>query len=137
MENKDKKDDLKLDVANDINVIIKSKKDGILFDQDCCTCINLILNNEGEIATSFLGVHNEFLLNQMIRAMKTYFKTLKKALKEERKKVDESLDTTTSNNEEAKDNQPTIKESKDSYDHQLSKTGKPIYKKKRNINKEK
>ncbi len=113
--NQDKKtEDMKLDVPNDINVIIKSKKDGILFDQDCCTCINFILNSDGEIATSFLGIHNEFLISQLGRAMKTYFKSLKKALKEERKKAKESLDELNDNDkkeEESKEKSNKIDDS--------------------------
>lgn len=81
----------KLDVDNDIRVIIKSKNDGILFDQECCTVINLILNNDGEIATSFLGVHNEQLLKALTKVQKAYFKALKKTLKEERKATSTEL----------------------------------------------
>ena len=81
----------KLNVDNDIRVIIKSKNDGILFDQECCTVINLILNNDGEIATSFLGVHNEQLLKALTKVQKAYFKALKKTLKEERKATSTEL----------------------------------------------
>ena len=74
-----------LPVDNDIRVVIKSKEDGILFDQDCCTVVNIILNNYNEIATSFLGIHNETIIKQLWKAQKAYFKALKKTLKEERK----------------------------------------------------
>ncbi len=91
IDDTEEKEERKLDVPNDINVIIKSKEDGILFDQDCCTCYNLILNNEGKIATSFLGVHNETILKQIKKATKLYFKALSKNLKEERKKAKAEL----------------------------------------------
>lgn len=82
-----------LGVENDVRVIIKSKTDGVLFDQDCCTTINIILNNDAQIATSFLGIHNESIIKSMERAIKIYFKALKKTLKEERKRAKEIIDT--------------------------------------------
>ena len=102
----------KLDVENDIRVIIKSKKDGVLFDQECCTCINIILNNDGEVATSFLGVHNEYLIKQLEKVQKSYFKSLKKTLKQERlntaKELKDIEESYTDDNNSIKDNSEKI-----------------------------
>ena len=92
-----------LPVDNDIRVVIKSKEDGVLFDQDCCTVINIILNNYNEIATSFLGIHNEEIIKQLWKAQKAYFKALKKTLKEERKKIGKTIDSEENNVEPKKD----------------------------------
>ncbi len=81
-----------LGVENDLRVVISSKADGVLFDQIACTCINIILNDDGEIATSFMGVHNENIVKQLERAQKAYFKAIKKTLKEERKAAKEQID---------------------------------------------
>ena len=57
MENIDKNNEIKnekleetkkketLGVKDDIHVLIESKDDGVLFDENCCTIINIILNN--------------------------------------------------------------------------------------------
>ena len=66
---------------NDINIKITKNDSGVLFDEDCCTCINIILTNDGKIATSFLGCHNPYIVMQLEKAQKLYFKELKKALK--------------------------------------------------------
>ena len=102
----------KLDVENDIRVIIKSKKDGVFFDQECCTCINIILNNDGEVATSFLGVHNEYLIKQLEKVQKSYFKALKKTLKQERlntaKELKDIEESYTDDNDSIKDDSEKI-----------------------------
>ena len=66
---------------NDINIKITKQDGGVLFDENCCTCINIILTNDGKIATSFLGCHNPYIVMQLEKAQKLYFKELKKALK--------------------------------------------------------
>ena len=66
---------------NDINIKITKQEGGVLFDENCCTCINIILTNDGKIATSFLGCHNPYIVMQLEKAQKLYFKELKKALK--------------------------------------------------------
>ena len=81
-----------LGVENDLRVVISSKEDGVVFDQICCTCINIILNDDGEIATSFMGVHNENIIKQLEKAMKAYYKAIKKTLRDERRKAKSSLD---------------------------------------------
>ncbi len=72
---------IKFDTENDLNVaIIKDGKD-LLINEDCCTCINVMLKNDGQILTSFLGSHNPYIIAQLEQAQKYYFKGLKKALK--------------------------------------------------------
>ncbi len=74
-------DKIQFDTPNDINVaVIKNNKD-LLINEDCCTCINIILKNDGQILTSFMGSHNPYIVNQLEKAQKAYFKALKKALK--------------------------------------------------------
>ena len=103
-------------VNNDIRVIIKSKEDGVLFDQDCCTVINIILNNYNEIATSFLGIHSEAIIKQLWKAQKAYFKALKKTLKEERKRASEIAKNEENSDNGDKSTKP-IKENKDDIYH--------------------
>ena len=83
-------DGIKFEVPNDINVVISSKDKGVLLDDDCCTVINIMLTNEGKIATSFLGTHNPFIVSQLERAQKEYFKVLKKTLKKDYKEYAEA-----------------------------------------------
>ncbi len=93
MEEKDKKinhecncghehnHEVKFETENDLNiVVIKDNKD-LLINEDCCTCINIMLKNDGQILTSFLGSHNPYIIKQLEQAQKYYFKELKKALK--------------------------------------------------------
>ena len=65
---------------NDLLLTVKHGKD-VLVNENCCTCITIMLNNEGKIMTSFLGGHNPYILRQLEKAQKVYFKSLKKALK--------------------------------------------------------
>lgn len=68
---------------NDLNVaIIKNNKD-LLLNENCCTCVNIMLSNDGRILTSFLGCHNPYIVEQLEKAQKMYFKSLKKALKQQ------------------------------------------------------
>ena len=52
------KEDLLFKCANDLNVTVKKDNGEIVMNEDCCTCVNLVLKNTGELATSFLGSHN-------------------------------------------------------------------------------
>lgn len=73
--------DIKFETENDLNVaVIKDGKE-LLINEDCCTCINIMLKNDGNILTSFLGSHNPYIIDQLEKAQKYYFKSLKKALK--------------------------------------------------------
>ncbi|MBE5735640.1 MAG: hypothetical protein E7361_04275 [Clostridiales bacterium] len=135
-----KKDHPTLGVDNDLRVVISSKEDGVLFDQICCTCINIILNDDGEIATSFMGVHNENILKQLTKAQKAYFKAIKKTLKEERMSAKDKLDE--EKNDDNKDKENTVNKSSNNeetsklissdtpaYEHDCNKKGKRISKK--------
>ncbi len=83
-------DKIQFDTPNDINVaVIKNNKD-LLINEDCCTCINIILKNDGQILTSFMGSHNPYIVNQLEKAQKAYFKALKKALKHDFRSDDKS-----------------------------------------------
>ena len=76
-----KKEEIKFNTENDLNIaIIKDGKE-LLINEDCCTCINIMLKNDGQILTSFLGSHNPYIVSQLEQAQKYYFKSLKKALK--------------------------------------------------------
>lgn len=83
-------DGIKFQVPNDINVVIQNKEKGVLLDDDCCTVINIMLTNEGKIATSFLGTHNPFIVSQLEKAQKEYFRVLKKTLKKDYKEYAEA-----------------------------------------------
>ena len=96
------------DTDNHLNVVVsdvKSKNQYI--SQECCTCINVLLTNDGEIATSFLGVHSDEIISILEKAQKLYFKKLKKKFREDKRKIqkeskrysrikvkDKALDTT-------------------------------------------
>ncbi len=82
----------KLDTDNDINIVISSKADGVLLDEDGCTVINIVLKNTGEIGTSFLGVHNEFIIKELSKAQKIYLRALRKTLKQERKLANATME---------------------------------------------
>lgn len=80
--------EIKFNTENDLNVaIIKDGKE-LLINEDCCTCINIMLRNDGQILTSFLGSHNPYIVAQLEKAQKYYFKGLKKALKNQTLDVD-------------------------------------------------
>ena len=74
-------DEINFNTDNDINIKITKKDGGVVFNEDCCTCINILLTNDGKIATSFMGCHNPYIVMQLEKAQKLYFKELKKALK--------------------------------------------------------
>ena len=145
-----------LGVENDLRVVISSKADGILFDQICCTCINIILNDDGEIATSFMGIHNENIIKELEKAQKVYFKAIKKTLKEERKTAKDKLDAENketdktqqsdnnekstnsdiktdendSDNKNSNNDKKTIETNTPAYNHECDKSGTCIAKKK-------
>ncbi len=70
-------------MLNDINLVISTKENGVVFDEECCTCMCVILTNDGKIATNFLGSHNPFIISQLQRAQTEYFKVLKRKLKKD------------------------------------------------------
>ena len=76
------------DTENHLNVVVEDKETKNKYiSQECCTCINVLLTNDGEIATSFLGVHNDEIISILEKAQKIYFKKLKKQFKEDKKKI--------------------------------------------------
>ena len=75
----------KFHTQNDIKVHITDTKGEPLLTEDCCTCINILLKNNGELATSFLGSHNPYIVDLLEKAQKAYFKQLKKTLLKEYK----------------------------------------------------
>jgi len=66
---------------NELKLTIKAQGKEVLVDEECCTCINIILKNDGQIMTSFLGAHNPDIVKQLERAQKAYYKEIKKTLK--------------------------------------------------------
>ena len=72
----------KFNTENDLRLAITGENDEFLVDEKCCTCINVILKNDGQIMTSFLGAHNPEIVKTLEKAQKAYFKGLKKTLKQ-------------------------------------------------------
>ena len=68
---------------NHMNVTIKKDGGELVLDENCCTAMVILLKNDGNMATSFYGYHNEKLIRVMAKAQKKYFKSLKKRLKTE------------------------------------------------------
>ena len=83
----EKKDEKILKCANDLKVSITKLNGEILMQEDCCTMIQLVLKNSGEMATSFFGSHNPQIIKILEKALKGYFKSLKKTLKNEYKRT--------------------------------------------------
>lgn len=75
------KEDILFKCANDLNVTVKKDNGEVVMNEDCCTCVNLVLKNTGELATSFLGSHNPDIIKVLDKSIKNYFKSLKKTLK--------------------------------------------------------
>ena len=68
---------------NDMNVTVKKDSGEFVLDESCCTAMVILLKNDGNMATSFYGYHNEKLFKIMSKAQKKYFRSLKKRLKTE------------------------------------------------------
>ena len=79
---------MKYDTNNDLRLTIKAEDKEFLVDEVCCTSINIIMKNDGKIMTSFLGVHNPEIMKTLERALKAYFKGIKKTLKAKYKEED-------------------------------------------------
>lgn len=71
----------KFETENDLRLTIKAEEKEILVDEVCCTSVNIILKNDGQIMTSFLGAHNPEIIKNLEKALKLYFKGIKKTLK--------------------------------------------------------
>ena len=81
----DKKNETLFKCPNDLNIKITKSTGEIVFDEDCCTNVSIILKNTGEMATSFLGSHNPQLVKVLEKTLKQYFKGIKKTLHKEYK----------------------------------------------------
>lgn len=77
----EKKETPKLKCPNELTVTVKKDNGETVVNEDCCTSIVVLLKNSGDIATSFLGAHNQNIIKCLDRATKRYFKILKKTLK--------------------------------------------------------
>ena len=76
------------DTDNHLSVVVEdTKTKNKYISQECCTCINILLTNDGDIATSFLGVHNDEIIKILERAQKLYFKKIKKEFRAKDKQV--------------------------------------------------
>ena len=71
----------KINTENDLRLVVNGSNCEYLVDEVCCTCMNIILKNDGQIMTSFLGAHNPDIVKTLEKAQKAYFKELKKTLK--------------------------------------------------------
>lgn len=66
---------------NDIHIKISNSEGYLIVDESCCTALNIILQKDGNLQTSFLGSYNNEILKVMSKSLKVYFKNLKKKLK--------------------------------------------------------
>src|SRR5574344_1349883 len=81
--NHENSNEIKFNTPNDLVLkVLKDNKESLI-EEECCTAMTIILKNDGQICTSFLGSHNPYILKELAQAQKMYFKVLKKALKEE------------------------------------------------------
>ena len=74
--------DIEFDCNNDLRLNIKKDTGEQVVDEDCCTVLSLMLKNNGELATSFLGAHNPQIVRVMDKTMRKYLKVLKSTLKQ-------------------------------------------------------
>ena len=79
----------KFETENDLRLTIKAEEKEILVDEVCCTSVNIILKNDGQIMTSFLGAHNPEIIKNLERTLKLYFKGIKKTLKAKYNELDD------------------------------------------------
>jgi len=79
----------KYNTPNELNLKVTGVNNQVLINEECCTSINIILRNDGQIQTSFLGAHNPEILHNLEKAMKAYFKGIKKTLKAHFVELDE------------------------------------------------
>ena len=75
---------------NDLKVTVKKDGGEVVLDEECCTGMVILLKNDGNMATSFYGYHNEKLIKLLNKAQKKYFKGLKKRLKTE--SIDDNIE---------------------------------------------
>lgn len=80
-EKKSEKADLVFNTPNELKIKVTKFTGQTILDEDCCTSLNMVVKNDGQIQGNFLGAYNEELLKLLKRATKEYFKVLKKNLK--------------------------------------------------------
>lgn len=127
---------------NDIKIKVnKVNNDEILIDGEFATIINISLNSEGELATSFFGLYSKDILNGMEKEVKKYFKELKKNLK--KNPPQEESEITLKDEDLPEDKKLKDEENKDTsvrpkpISNGKSKENKDIHKNKENVNKSK
>ena len=76
---------------NDMTVKVSKFNGEVVLEEECCTCVSIILKNSGDMATSFLGSHNPQLVKVLEKTLKQYFKSIKKELKKEYKNTEEEI----------------------------------------------
>ena len=74
--------------GNDLKINVAKFNGEVVFDEECCTIVGVIMKNTGEIATSFFGAHNPEVIKVLEKSLKMYFKSIKKTLKSEFAKED-------------------------------------------------
>ena len=74
--------------ANELKVTIVQDNGEVILQEDCCTNLSILVKNNGEMATSFLGAHSPEMIRVLEKTLKQYFKTLKKTLKAEYRRSD-------------------------------------------------
>ena len=77
-----------LKCGNDLKITVTKLNGEVIQDEECCTVVNLIMKNTGEIGTSFLGAYNMELVKLFEEVMANYMKTVKKAMKKQFKNPD-------------------------------------------------
>lgn len=109
-----------------------------LIDKDFVTVVNVSLNKEGDMATSFFGLYNKGILNTMEKEVKKYFKKLKQSFKKnpllEEANVDVKKDEEIPEAQKLKEEKDDKKEVEDLEDKKkvysnLKKSNKPKTKK--------
>lgn len=77
-----------LKCGNDLKITVTKLNGEVIQDEECCTVVNLIMKNTGEIGTSFLGAYNMELVKLFEEVMANYMKTVKKEMKKQFKNPD-------------------------------------------------
>ena len=78
-----KKQDPIFKCPNDLKINVTKSNGEVVIDEECCTSVSVILKNSGEMATSFFGAYNSDVIKILEKAIKVYFKGVKKTLKNE------------------------------------------------------
>ena len=77
---KKKKSSVKIEGYDDlhVNIVTMDKKE--LVNNDACTVLNVMLNTDGDITTSFYGSYNKEILDYLIKINNKHLKVLRKKL---------------------------------------------------------